>query len=123
MTMARRPTTPDRRTEDQKINQLRDLLGQGKNKSEIREAMRLGTNSAVGDLLAKLMIKDKKFYDMPVGGKVQNELKIGTKMTMTLSKSKLERFDWLKEGDKFIIEPDGRNIVLRYIETDTPQIP
>lgn len=105
----RRPTAPD-------FDKLRRLVLEGKSKSEIRRDMKVSSGAQVDALMFRLCQLDKKVYDPLPGGRILDELVVGKNKTMSITEAKLDRFSWIKAGDKFRITTDGQDIVLKYME-------
>lgn len=101
------------------MDKFRKLVIEKKNYSELMNEMDCPSHASVDQLLLQLCRIDKTFYPEIPGGRIQNELIVGTGGTMVLSKAKLERFDWIKEKTKFKIESEGKNLILRYVEPET----
>jgi len=103
------------------MDKLRELVLAGHNKSEIRREMDIASGAHLDQAMFQLCNIDQKVYPPLPGGRVLDELYIGVNGTATLSKSKLERYDWIVPKSTFRISrvDNTKNLLLTFIEPET----
>ena len=101
------------------LSNFRDLVVEGKTKSEIMGAMDIKNHATFKNLMLKLMDEDKKYYQVKETKKAtqskQTTIKIGKNQTLTLSSKVLSGSEF-KAGDAFTVKFFKNRINLVQIE-------
>ena len=101
------------------LNHFRALVVKGKSKADIIAEMSIKNQATFKNLLMKLMVTDKKYYETKESKKIKEKVRpkvsIGKRNTLTLSSKILEGSEF-GSGDAFFVKYTKNKITLTLVK-------